>query len=282
MHNSTLDASNPNQPIGIFDSGVGGLSIAKCIAQMLPNEALTYVADSKFAPYGKLTPEQIVDRVNMISDQLIAKGVKAIVIACNTATVIAIDQLRARVNIPIIGVEPAIKPAVTLSKTNSVGLLVTQATSKNTRFLNLVDQYRDTAKVHIQPCPDLAHVIEQGHANTDKSFQLLLKYLTPLVDKNIDALVLGCTHYPFVSKQIQAITGNEIILIETAKPVTLELIRQLEQRNLLANTTRTQTQFYSTNCSDALDVIFNDLWFNDLLFNELNHTISLTLKPFPI
>lgn len=277
MSNSTLNASKPNQPIGIFDSGVGGLSIAKCIAQMLPNEALTYVADSRFAPYGKLTPEQIIDRVNMISDQLIAKEVKAIVIACNTATVIAIDQLRARVDIPIIGVEPAIKPAATFSKTKSVGLLVTQATSKNTRFLNLIDQYRDTATVHIQPCPDLAHVIEQGHANTDKSYQLLLKYLTPLMDKNIDALVLGCTHYPFVSKQIQAITGNEITLIETAKPVTLELIRQLNQRNLLADSAYNQNQFYSTNCSDALEVIFNELWLS-----EHQPTTSLTLKPFPI
>lgn len=277
MSNSTLNASKPNQPIGIFDSGVGGLSIAKCIEKMLQNEVLAYVADSKFAPYGKLTPEQIIDRVNMISDQLIAKGVKAIVIACNTATVIAIDQLRARVDIPIIGVEPAIKPAATLSKTKSVGLLVTQATSKNTRFLNLVDQYRDTATVHIQPCPDLAHVIEQGHANTDISYQLLLKYLTPLMNKNIDALVLGCTHYPFVSKQIQAITGNEITLIETAKPVTLELIRQLKQRNLLADSSYSQNQFYSTNCSDALEVIFNELWLS-----EHQPTTSLTLKPFPI
>jgi len=276
MPNSTINANNSVQPIGIFDSGVGGLSIAKCVTKMLPNEALLYVADSKFAPYGKLTPEQIISRVNVISDLLIAKGVKAIVIACNTATVNAIDQLRARVDIPIIGVEPAIKPAATLSQTKSVGLLVTQATSKNTRFLNLVDRYRDTATVHIQPCPDLANVIEQGHANTDKSYQLLLKYLTPLMDKNIDALVLGCTHYPFVSQQIQAITGHAITLIETAKPVTLELIRQLEQRHLLADCAQTNNQFYSTECSKRLEMIFNDLWCHDA-----PATNALILNAFP-
>ena len=143
---------NNKQAIGVFDSGVGGLSIAQCITDLLPDEELIYVADSKFAPYGKLSTGDIIKRVNHISDQLVAMNVKAIVIACNTATVNAIDQLRQRIDIPIIGVEPAIKPAASNSKTKSVGLLVTQATAQNKRFIALVDKYSNNTKVHIQPC----------------------------------------------------------------------------------------------------------------------------------
>ncbi len=215
------------QAIGIFDSGVGGLSIAQCIANLLPDEELIYVADSKYAPYGKLSSEKIVERVNHISDQLLAMNVKAIVIACNTATVNAIDQLRQRIDIPIIGVEPAIKPAAKQSKTNAVGLLVTQATANNQRFITLVNKYSQGTQVHIQPCPDLANLIEQGHVNSPESHDLLTKYLTPLIDKNIDSLVLGCTHYPFVSEQIKTILGKDIELVETALPVTKELMRKL-------------------------------------------------------
>lgn len=218
---------NNKQAIGVFDSGVGGLSIAQCITDLLPDEELIYVADSKFAPYGKLSTGDIIKRVNHISDQLVAMNVKAIVIACNTATVNAIDQLRQRIDIPIIGVEPAIKPAASNSKTKSVGLLVTQATAQNKRFIALVDKYSNNTKVHIQPCPDLANLIEQGHVNSQQSYDLLTKYLTPLIDKNIDSLVLGCTHYPFVSEQIRNILGKDIELVETALPVTKELIRKL-------------------------------------------------------
>jgi glutamate racemase len=218
---------SPSQPIGIFDSGVGGLSIVKCITELLPDEELIYVADSKYAPYGRLSTDDIVKRVNHIADRLIAMNVKAIVIACNTATVNAIDQLRKRVALPIIGVEPAIKPAAKSSKTKAVGLLVTQATASNDRFISLVNKYSNGAQVHIQPCPDLANLIEQGHINSTQSYDLLNKYLTPLIDKNIDSLVLGCTHYPFVSEQIEAILGKDIELVETALPVTKELIRQL-------------------------------------------------------
>lgn len=249
---------SPSQPIGIFDSGVGGLSIAKCITELLPDEELIYVADSKYAPYGRLSNGDIVKRVNHIADQLIAMNVKAIVIACNTATVNAIDQLRKRVTLPIIGVEPAIKPAAKSSKTKAVGLLVTQATASNDRFISLVNKYSNGTQVHIQPCPDLANLIEQGHINSKQSYDLLNKYLTPLIDKNIDSLVLGCTHYPFVSEQIKAILGKDIELVETALPVTKELIRQLNMN--------TQCSAASTSTHQHLNVkIFSSMPTNSLL-----------------
>lgn len=228
----------------------------------MPAEKLIYVADSKYAPYGNLSAKQITQRVNTICDQLVAKNVKAIVIACNTATVNAIDQLRTRLNIPIIGVEPAIKPAAALSKTKSVGLLVTQATASNQRFLNLINTHKNGAEVHIQPCPQLADIIEQGRANTLKSKQLLQQYLAPLIEKKIDTLVLGCTHYPFVAKQIQEIIGDGIQLLETAKPVTFELKRQLAKLELLARNDSKPNKImtYSSAPSVELDDVMKALW----------------------
>jgi glutamate racemase len=232
---SLRQCSLNSQAIGIFDSGVGGLSIAKCIHQNLPNESLIYVADNQFAPYGDKSSAKIIERVNKISDWLIQQRVKAIVVACNTATVTAIDQLRLRVSIPIIGVEPAIKPAAIQSKTQKIALLVTEATAINTRFLSLVNRHKNGADIFIQPCPGLVEFIEQGsHESTECHF-LLNRLLQPLLKKNIDTLVLGCTHYPFVSSMIKNIVGDKITIMETAQPVTEQLIRQLTNNNLLAN-----------------------------------------------
>jgi len=232
----TSSKSNVNsQAIGIFDSGVGGLSIAKCIHKHLPNENLIYVADSLYAPYGDKSSTVIIERVNKLADWLISQNVKAIVVACNTATVIAIEQLRSRVNLPIIGVEPAIKPAAIHSKTQKIALLVTEATAVNRRFLALVNKHKNGAQAFIQPCAGLVELIEQGLHESDQCRQLLNGFLQPLLQSNIDKLVLGCTHYPFVSAMIQEIVGEKITIMETALPVTEQLIRQLSNNNLLAS-----------------------------------------------
>jgi len=222
-----------NQAIGVFDSGIGGLSIAHCIQQNLPNEKLIYVADSQFAPYGGKSSTEIIKRVNKIADWLIEQQVKAIVVACNTATVNAIDQLRLRVSIPIIGVEPAIKPAALQSNTKKVALLVTEATALNNRFLSLVDKHKNGADIYIQPCAGLVELIEQGLHESEQCRKLLKRFLQPLLLKNIDTLVLGCTHYPFVRSVIKDIVGDKISIMETAQPVTEQLIRQLDLNNLL-------------------------------------------------
>ena len=154
--------NSSSQAIGIFDSGIGGLSIAQCIAESLPNETFIYVADSLFAPYGDKSSVTIIDRVNKLADWLIEQNVKAIVVACNTATVVAIEQLRSRVSIPIIGVEPAIKRAAQKSITQKIALLVTEATAINHRFLALVDKHNNSTEVLIQPCIGLVDLIEQG------------------------------------------------------------------------------------------------------------------------
>lgn len=233
-------------PIAIFDSGIGGLTIAKSIEQYLPNEELIYLADNKFAPYGEKSIEFIQQRVNEIADYFINKKVKAIVIACNTATVNAIDQLRERIKIPVIGVEPAIKPAAKQSRNKKVGILVTLATSKNQRFLTLVSQHKNGSEVFIQPCAGLVEVIENGELDANSTRQLLTSYLLPLKEKNIDTLVLGCTHYPMLELQIKEIIGKEIFLIDTALPVTKQLKNQLEKYQLLNTSKNTNSGVFGS------------------------------------
>ncbi|WP_286235329.1 glutamate racemase [Thalassotalea sediminis] len=265
-----MQTQSNNSPIGIFDSGVGGLSIAKCITEQLPSENLLYVADAKFAPYGDQSLETIISRVNNIAHWFITRQCKAIVVACNTATVNAIDQLRAQLTIPIIGVEPAIKPAVQYSTINKVGVLVTSATANNPRFLSLVNAHKNNAEIFVQPCPGLVNMIETGQQNSQECFQLLTQLLSPLLAKGIDHLVLGCTHYPFVSDQIKKIVGENVTLVETAQPVTDELMRQLKAHKIL-NTSNSQGQylFYSSQPCRQHDQFISAFWRTQLHFNTL-------------
>ena len=256
-------------PIAIFDSGVGGLSIAQCINHRLPNENLLYVADTLHAPYGDKTAEFIQQRVNEIAYWFIERNAKAIVVACNTATVNAIDQLRKNISIPVIGVEPAIKPAVNLSKNKKVAILVTKATAENQRFLTLVAQYSHNSEVIIQPCPGLVELIEQDKKNSPECELLLSKYLQPLLDKGVDTIVLGCTHYPLVKGIINKICGENVIIMETALPVTEQLQRQLALHNLINPSDKIgTTRFYSSKHGDMQQALFTHIWQQSLQLNS--------------
>lgn len=260
-NNITINKKQNTQPIGVFDSGVGGLSIAQCIAQQLPNEHLIYVADTLHAPYGDKSNLFIQERVNIVADKLIHQNCKAIVIACNTATVITIDQLRARISIPVIGVEPAIKPAALLSKAKKVGILTTQATARNYRFLSLVEQFKQDTKVFIQPCPGLVELIEQGQLNSIECDKLLATYLAILIKEDVDILVLGCTHYAFLINKIKFIVGAHVQVMETALPVTEQLYRQLQKHNLSASLNQnSHYQFFSSKKSSKLNTLMSNLW----------------------
>ncbi|WP_057830720.1 glutamate racemase [Colwellia sp. TT2012] len=268
MKQKTTDNS---AAIGVFDSGVGGLSIAKCIAQQLPHENIIYLADSRHAPYGEKSVDFIIQRVNSMAKLLLAKGVKALVIACNTATVNAIEQLRAQVNIPIIGVEPAIKPAAKQSISKKIAILATQATSENQRFKDLIDLHHNGAQVFIQPCPGLVEFIEQGKQRSPACNALLRQYIEPLVKQGIDTLVLGCTHYPFVQQQISVIAGQQVSIIETAAPVTQQLMKKLAENNLTASKKQQgQTQFFSSLATKQQEQIFSQLWQAPLTLQPLN------------
>ena len=270
--NLTLKNERPvvnTDAIGIFDSGVGGLSIAQCIEKQLPNENLLYVADTLHAPYGEKSPQFIQQRVNEIAQWFIERNVKAIVVACNTATVNAIDQLRQTISMPVIGVEPAIKPAANLSKNKKIAILVTKATAENQRFLALVGQYRYNTQVTIQPCPGLVELIEQDKKNTAECKSLLNAYLLPLLAKGVDTIVLGCTHYPLVSDLIKDICGNDVVIMETAQPVTEQLQRQLTLHQLINSNSRLgTTAFYSSMHCSKQQALFSHIWQRPL---QLKH-----------
>ncbi len=271
----TSQAQNSSaNPIAIFDSGVGGLSIAQCISQHLPNENLLYVADTLHAPYGEQSPEFIQQRLNEVALWFIEHKAKAIVVACNTATVNAIDQLREKISIPVIGVEPAIKPAASLSKNKKIAILVTKATAENPRFLGLVAQYSNNSEVTIQPCPglvELIELIEQDKKNSVECKLLLSNYLMPLIAKGVDTIVLGCTHYPLVSDLINDICGDSVTIMETARPVTEQLQRQLALHQLLNSSNKDgTTTFYSSKHSPEQQALFSHIW-----------QLPLTLKSYP-
>ncbi len=221
-----------NCPVGIFDSGIGGLSVLKEIHQLLPHENLIYVGDSAHAPYGDRSADYVRERSQAIADFLLDQGVKAIVIACNTATAEAATQLRQTLDVPVIGLEPAIKPAAQVSKSGIIGVLATQRTINSKRLLGLTERYANNNKVLAQACPGLVERVEACELTGEATSQLLDKYISPLLQQGVDALILGCTHYPFLIPAIRKITGEEIQILETGKPVAEQLQRILKQNKL--------------------------------------------------
>ncbi len=221
-------------PVGVFDSGIGGLSVLHEIHALLPHENLIYVGDSAHAPYGDRSADYVRKRSQQIADFLLDQGVKTIVIACNTATAEAASLLRETLDVPVIGMEPAIKPAAQLSKSGIIGVLATQRTINSERLLGLTERYASNKKVLAQACPGLVEQVESGDLGSETTLKLLRKYIEPLLEKGADALILGCTHYPFLLPAIRKITGDKIDILETGRPVALHL-QHILQENLLLN-----------------------------------------------
>ncbi|MDY7578203.1 glutamate racemase [Herbaspirillum sp. RTI4] len=229
-----ISAKGADAPIGVFDSGVGGLSVLRHIQQALPGEHLLYFADSGFAPYGERSDSDIVTRSLAVAAFLLDRKVKALVVACNTATAAAIQALRARYPaLILIGVEPGLKPAALQSTSKIVGVFATRSTVASKRFLALRDQIGATTGVRFitQACVGLVEQIEKGELHSPQTALLLHRYLTPLLEQGADTLVLGCTHYPFVSALITELLDAEgktgFRLIDTGQAVSRELRRQL-------------------------------------------------------
>jgi glutamate racemase len=223
-----------DHPVGVFDSGVGGLSVFQRIRADLPHELL-YVADSGHAPYGNKPAKFIVQRSFAITEFLLDQGAKAVVAACNTATAAAIARLRAHFDIPIIGIEPAVKPAVAMTRSGVVGILATGNTVRSDKFAHLLDQHGHRARVLVQPCPGLADCVEQGDLSGSHPRALLGRYLAPLLSAGVDTLVLGCTHYPFLMPLIQALTGPEVAILDPSPAVARQLRHRLAVGGLLAD-----------------------------------------------
>lgn len=252
-------------PIGVFDSGVGGLSVLRDIRKELWNEDLLYVADSNHAPYGDKEAEYIEIRAVAISEFLVNQPVKAIVVACNTATSAAVAKLRARFDVPIVAMEPAVKPAVATTKSGVIGVLATCRTVASDNFLNLLARFGNDADIMVQPCPGLVEQVESGNLWGDKTRSLLETFVFPLLEKGADTIVLGCTHYPFVAPLIRAIAGVEIAIIDPGEAVARELLRRLETIGQLSRREGLGTeQFWTSGSPQAAKKLISQLWESEV------------------
>ncbi len=247
-----------NKPIGLFDSGIGGTSIWSAINNLLPNEETIYLADSKNAPYGKKTKDEIIELCYKNTEFLLNQNCKLIVVACNTATTNAIVELRLKYKIPFIGIEPAIKPAANNSKTQTVGILATQGTLNSELFNKNLEQFHET-KIIEQIGHGLVELIENGEINSAKTNQLLQNYLQPMIDQNIDYLVLGCSHYPYLISQIENILPKSIKIIDSGEAVAKQTKIVLETTIGLNETKiKKKPLFYSNTSTKVLSEILEN------------------------
>ena len=222
------------RPIGIFDSGVGGLTVANAISLLLPNETIFYIGDTARIPYGNKSKEDIEKFSLEMTKFLLDKDCKAIVIACNTASAYALEAVRNTYpDIPVIAMEPAVKPAIEHSKTMAIGVLATLGTLKSDRYSHLKDKFGQGIQILENPCLGLVDNIEAGKWNDPETFLLLETILKPMVDAQVDHIVLGCTHYPIVIPLIANIMGDSVQLINPAPAIAKQVYRQLAELNLL-------------------------------------------------
>ncbi len=258
-------AANAAQaPIGIFDSGIGGLSVLRHVRALLPQEELLYFADSGFAPYGEKPEEVIVARALAIAAFLLRFKVKALVVACNTATAAAIAALRARYpQLQVVGVEPGLKPAAALTRNGTIGVLATEATLASDKFQKLQQQVGEAsgARIVLQACNGLADQIEKGETRSRDTALLVQRYVAPLLAQQADTLVLGCTHYPFVEHLVREAAGSDVTLVDTGEPVARQLQRLLAQAGLLhpAAGNAGALSAYTTGSRSALQTAFRQL-----------------------
>lgn len=230
--------------IGVFDSGVGGLSVLREIRRALPGEDLLYVADSGHAPYGDQPTEFIEGRASAVVRFLLASRVKAITIACNTATVVAVEKLRRWSPVPIIAIEPAIKPATARTKSGVIGVLATSRTLASGNVARLVEKHAQHLQVHLQPCPGLVEQVERADLDSAQTRELVKKFVAPLLAKGADTLVLGCTHYPFLTPLIREVAGPDVAIIDPAPAVARELARRLDAAGIAAPATRHGSEIF--------------------------------------
>ncbi len=263
--------------IGVFDSGVGGLSILDEALQQLPHHNYIYFADSANAPYGDKPPQWIAERSLQICRYLVEQDCSAIVVACNTATAEAIATIRSTLDIPIIGVEPGIKPAAMQSQNGIVGVLATEATLNSDKFNALLATLPEHCQFIKQAGAGLVPLIEAGLVETPEMQALLRSHLKPIQDQGADTLVLGCTHYPFLKKMIRAVVGDSMTLIDTSDAVVRQLLRQMHQQGLIVSSTHsTKLSLLSTANADTLAAMAERLLHRDLSKYAI-YTKTLTL-----
>jgi glutamate racemase len=261
---------NASSPIGIFDSGVGGLSVLREIRRAFASEDLLYVADSACVPYGDKSLQFVEARSVAIAEFLVDRNAKAIVVACNTATGAAITTLRSRFSVPIVGIEPAVKPAVGKTASGVVAVLATSGTLSSDKFGKLLARFGGDADILIQPCAGLVEQVETGELDGDNTRALTEKYLLPLLERGADTIILGCTHYSFLVSLIREIAGPKVSIVDPNAAIAHELRRRLEGNNLLSPDPGSGTErFWTSGAPDDVKPVISQLWNADVEVRRL-------------
>jgi glutamate racemase len=256
---------------GIFDSGVGGISVWKELYDLMPNHDFVYVADSAYCPYGRKSAGKIIERAKKISEFLISRDADIIVVACNTATAAAIEYLRSHFTVPFVGMEPAIKPAAIESKSGIVGVLATAGTFKGSLYLNTLAKFASNIKVIEQAGDGLVELVESGKTCGYEVELLLQKYINPFVDAGADKLVLGCTHYPFLIDTIRKIAKNTLTVINPAPSVAMQTKKIIAENNIKPAKNDASSIFISTGNIATLKMLVHNI---DPNISEQNFTNS--------
>ena len=244
-------------PIGIFDSGIGGLTIQKKINTFLPNENLVYYSDNFNSPYGNKSGQELDEICINNCEFLINKKCKLIVVACNTATTNCIKKLRSKFNIPFVGVEPAIKPAAKKTKSGKIGVLATEGTLRSKQFNNISEIHTKNVKVIEENAKGLVELIERGIFKGQDLRLILIKHLSRMIEIGIDQLVLGCTHFPLIIDEIKKIIPPKISILESSDAVAKQTKRVLKENNLIKNEGIGNTTFYCNGPTTSLNKILN-------------------------
>ncbi len=245
-------------PIGIYDSGVGGLCVLKEVRKLLPFESIAYLADSGNCPYGSKTKEEVLFLARKNIEFLLEKDCKLIVIACNTITAVAIDSFRSDYQIPFIGMEPALKPAVLKTRTKKIGVLATENTFNGRLFKETYEKHANGIEVFVQPGYGLVELVEQGEENSEDARRLLEKYIVPMMEKGVDTLVLGCTHYPFLKEMIEKVTRNKVAIIDPSDAVAAQTRRILTDFDLISQTPGIpEIRFFTTGQKEMAEKFFS-------------------------
>jgi len=244
-------------PIGMFDSGVGGTSIFKAVQQLLPTEQIIYIADSANAPYGAKSKQEIIDLSFKNTQLLLGWGAKIIVVACNTATTNAIKELRASFNVPFIGIEPAIKPAALQSTSKVIGILATKGTLSSELFTKTSELFAKDIEVVEVIGEGLVPLVESGELTAKQTKNLLIQLLAPMIEKGIDYLVLGCSHYPYLIPLIKEILPIHVKIIDSGEAVAKQTKAVLQDAKLLNDKLKKASVFYSNKDPKVLDILVN-------------------------
>ncbi len=259
-----------NYPIGVFDSGVGGLSVWKELVAILPNESVIYFADNANCPYGPRKQDEIEKLASDVVDFLISKNCKLIIVACNTATASAIDFLRSKYSVPFIGMEPAVKPAALNSKTKSIAVLATEGTFNGKLYHDTSNKYAKDVELNIKVGDKLVEIVEKGLINEPETKNHIAALVKPLIEKKIDHLVLGCTHYPFLIDILKEALPSDIIIVDPAPAVIMQAQRVINLNDLSKkDDSKPNYSFYSSGNSKVLRLMLKEITDSEYEITEL-------------